>query len=63
MLLLQSDILHAYVLYIYNGGVLSWAICSIPIGHMSASDNLLLMFTMADVYTYIHTYIYNNYYT
>ena len=44
-------------LYIYNGGTIWWSIYRIPIGHMSATYEWLLMYTIYtvdDATAYIH---------
>ena len=60
MLIQYSDLLHMYVLYIYNGGALWWSIYNILIGHMSATTDWLIVYTgysMVNAYAYIYLFM------
>ena len=60
MLLWYSAVPHVHVLHIYKGDALWWTIYRKLIGHMSATYNWLLKYTistMADAYAYAHIFI------
>ena len=51
-------ITYMYPIYVYNDGALWWAIYRIPIGHLSDTNDCLLIYTIYTRWMYVHAHIY-----